>query len=187
MMEAGRDRWQRGVDAIRESRKTYTPERLAYYARIAAECLAFFNIQAGRILDVGAGDGSVRNHLPDQARYVGCDVAPPPAHDVAFVTASGEALPFPAGMFDTVLGYSVLQHVVNPSELLAEAERVLRPGGHLALQVCVNDPNPIFLWQWSPHQALELVERWFAIERHMILERRLLLINARKRECTSVS
>jgi SAM-dependent methyltransferase len=49
------------------------------------------------------------------------------------VYASALALPFRDGVFDTVLGVGVLALVPEPGHLLAEAARVLRPGGGLFL------------------------------------------------------
>ena len=45
--------------------------------------------------------------------------------------AAAEALPYPAGHFDTVVFTFVLCSVPSPSAALAEARRVLKPGGRL--------------------------------------------------------
>ena len=64
---------------------------------------------------------------------------------VRFLCAQAETLPFPDAVFDGVLLNEVLEHVAREAATLAEARRVLRPGGHLAL--------------FSPN-------RWFPIEGH---------------------
>ncbi len=51
--------------------------------------------------------------------------------DVAFVAAPGEALPLADGSADSVLFLQSLQYVVDPARALAEAARVLAPGGRL--------------------------------------------------------
>jgi len=51
------------------------------------------------------------------------------------VVASADALPLPDGSFDLVLTTQVLEHVADPSGVLAETARVLRPGGALHLTV----------------------------------------------------
>src|SRR5204862_8137890 len=48
--------------------------------------------------------------------------------------ARGEALPFRAASMDTVLGLSMLTYFPEPREMLAEAHRVLKPGGTLLLE-----------------------------------------------------
>jgi ubiquinone/menaquinone biosynthesis C-methylase UbiE len=43
--------------------------------------------------------------------------------------ANGEALPFANQSFDIVYAHGVIQYTANPAALIAEAHRVLRPGG----------------------------------------------------------
>jgi SAM-dependent methyltransferase len=91
----------------------------------------------GVLLDVGCGERPfarwLRGHV---TAYLGIDIvtsrrpgAMPPE-----VLARAELLPFRAGSFDTVLGLSMLYHLPEPSRLLEEAHRVLRPGGILLLE-----------------------------------------------------
>ena len=58
-----------------------------------------------------------------------------------------EDLPFPDNSMDVVLLSGVLEHVLDPDRCVDEAERVLRPGGLLIIQVPFGgmegtDPNP---------------------------------------------
>src|SRR5262249_2124964 len=48
-------------------------------------------------------------------------------------TASAEALPFPDTTFDAVVANFAILHVGRPEQAVAEAVRVLRPGGRVAL------------------------------------------------------
>ncbi|MDP9310301.1 MAG: class I SAM-dependent methyltransferase [Chloroflexota bacterium] len=59
--------------------------------------------------------------------------------------AVGEALPFAAASFDTVVSWDVIEHVRSPQEMLSELNRVLVPGG-AALVTAINR------WAWKdPH------------------------------------
>lgn len=99
-----------------------------------------------RVLDVGCGTGVLTRKLaglPNVASVTGVDPAPTllaKARDLArhlsgvsFTEADGRALPFDSGSFDVVLFDSTVSHVPEPERALAEAFRVLRPAGWLAL------------------------------------------------------
>lgn len=59
--------------------------------------------------------------------------------------AAGEALPFAARSFDTIVSWDVIEHVQNPARMLSEFNRVLLPGG-VALVTAINR------WAWKdPH------------------------------------
>jgi ubiquinone/menaquinone biosynthesis C-methylase UbiE len=49
--------------------------------------------------------------------------------------ADAEELPFPDGSFDIVYSWGVLHHTPNPAQALAEAQRVLAPGGELRIML----------------------------------------------------
>jgi SAM-dependent methyltransferase len=113
-----------------------------FYAMYRAEVLARVAGVAGRdILEIGCGEGMM---------FDGTDVQPVQM-DVSFtraqravgkcrtlLCADGYHLPFAAGSFDVVLLIAVLEHTSEPWRILAEARRVLRPGGR-AIMVVPND------------------------------------------------
>ncbi|HEX2034722.1 MAG TPA: class I SAM-dependent methyltransferase [Chloroflexota bacterium] len=81
-----------------------------------------------RLLDVGCGSQPYRALLPEIQQYGGPDLSP---HDRAKVAGNGMSLPFRDQAFDAVLCTEVLGHVPEPSRLVGEVGRVLRPGGYL--------------------------------------------------------
>lgn len=84
------------------------------------------------ILDVGAGDGRLLPPL-GAGGHRGRRGAIDPAPGSGVLKGTVEALPFPAASFDVVLLVRVLAHLPDPSLALAEARRVLRSGGQLAV------------------------------------------------------
>jgi arsenite methyltransferase len=63
-----------------------------------------------------------------RARHLATDIP-----KLRFEVADGTALTFGASSFDTVVLHRVLSHVPRPEQVLAEASRVLRRGGGLAI------------------------------------------------------
>jgi SAM-dependent methyltransferase len=89
---------------------------------------------AGRLLDIGCGQMPYRALFPQVTEYIGID-RPTPLHpdDRPALWSDALRLPFADASFDTVLATQVLEHVAEPGALIAEAARVLRPGGVLLL------------------------------------------------------
>lgn len=90
---------------------------------------------AGVVLEIGAGSGFLRPVVSAEvpnACYVGGEIAPTDNTDVVLDAIS---LPIACGSVDVVLAVEILEHVAEPRLLVAEAARVLRPGGRLILTV----------------------------------------------------
>lgn len=64
--------------------------------------------------------------------FVNLDLFALPGVDVA---ANAERLPFPDEIFDRVECDAVLEHAEHPDRIMAEIERVLKPGGHAHIVV----------------------------------------------------
>ncbi len=99
-----------------------------------------------RILDVGCGTALDVWYLAADNQVVGLDVAPAllhwaQQHGVQPLLGDAEgALPFPDASFDVVVAKDVFEHLLDPTRLLFEINRLLRPGGVLV----VNVPNHFF-------------------------------------------
>ncbi|MDH3213953.1 MAG: class I SAM-dependent methyltransferase [Myxococcales bacterium] len=119
----------------------------------------------GRVLDVGCGRGVVLGSLADQGFEVhGVEISAEAARGAdpraAIRIAPGlvEA-GYPEAFFDEVLIWHVLEHLRDPRGTLAEARRILRPGGRLVVAV----PN------FSSLQARWTGAAWFHLDlpRHL--------------------
>jgi 2-polyprenyl-6-hydroxyphenyl methylase / 3-demethylubiquinone-9 3-methyltransferase len=106
---------------------------------IESEIEKRFPRRATRVLDVGCGGGFLSNALATSGRAVtGVDsshecLAVAARHDgtrsVRYVVADARQLPFDDGSFDVVCAMDFLEHVDEPAMAVAEAARVLVPGG----------------------------------------------------------
>ncbi len=95
-------------------------------------------LTAGQVLiDLGAGDGAFAKVAAD----AGLDATGLDASDG--IDLESDQLPLEDHSVDIVTGISVIEHVRDPSVMLAETRRVLRPGGSIILVT----PN----WQYSQH------------------------------------
>lgn len=98
--------------------------------------------QAAAVLEVGCGTG---NYLEAITRASGARVAgidPSSAMldqlrarfpEALVSVARAESLPFPDGTFDLVYSVDVIHHIADRDAFVAEAARVLRPGGWLCI------------------------------------------------------
>lgn len=97
---------------------------------------------AERVLDLGCGDGNYTGPIADQTgAAIGLDSSLAMLRsgrtrlgqrtDICWVQAEAASLPFRQASFDVVISVTVLCFAGDPSALLAEAFRVLRPGGRI--------------------------------------------------------
>ena len=135
--------------------------------------LLWARVGPGRVLELGVGTGKNIPYYPEGADVVAVDIsekmlaearrrASSLDHDVRLELADAQALPYPDDSFDTVVGTFVFCSIPEPELALAEARRVLRPGGRLLLLEHVLSKNPILrrlmrwfdpipYWIWGAH------------------------------------
>lgn len=84
------------------------------------------------VLEFGAGADTLIDTV-DAAARTACDLTEDMIRAVrrnaAGAVADAQQLPFRAGAFDGVFSVNVLEHVPEPAAVIAEAARVLEPGG----------------------------------------------------------
>ncbi len=129
--------------------------------RVEAElALALGDRSLGRLLDIGTGTGRMAEMLAGRAdhivaldkslamlRVARAKLQHLPADRIELVQGDFANLPFAPQGFDTVLFHQVLHFAQDPSAVLAEAARVTRAGGRIAIV------------DFAAHQREELRER----------------------------
>ena len=113
---------------------------------VEAALLAALGGEVGRVLDVGTGTGRIAElFAPHAAHITAFDKSPEmlriararlqhlPADQIDLVQGDFAALPFATAQFDTALFHQVLHYAQAPELALAEAARVTRPGGRIAV------------------------------------------------------
>jgi 2-polyprenyl-6-hydroxyphenyl methylase / 3-demethylubiquinone-9 3-methyltransferase len=106
---------------------------------VAEKIWEAFPGQVTKVLDIGCGAGFLTNSLSALGHKVmGVDLSPGSLHvahthdatsKVRYQVADAYRLPFQNATFEIVTSMDFLEHVDNPQAVVAEASRVLKPGG----------------------------------------------------------
>ena len=114
-------------------RQRINPRRTDYYYLHLADLLSAIKGQATaealKVLDFGAGGSPYRKLFPN-AEYKTADLTD---SMVDYTIEDSSLTNAPDRYFDIVLSTQVLEHCPNPQVYLAEASRVLKPGGKIIL------------------------------------------------------
>jgi phosphatidylethanolamine/phosphatidyl-N-methylethanolamine N-methyltransferase len=128
--------------------------RRVFYPRIA-KVIRSLDIEPGaRVLELGVGTGLSLAAYPASCDVTGIDLAPEMlerAQDKVnrqgwrhVTLEQGDALDlrFPDNSFDYVMAFHVVSVVPDPRRMMAEAQRVCRPGGIITIINHFRSPNP---------------------------------------------
>jgi len=119
--------------------------RRVFYPRIAMVIRSLAMEPGARVLELGVGTGLSLDAYPHHVHVTGVDLAPDMlerAQDKVnrngwrhVTLEQGDALHlrFPDDCFDYVMAFHVVSVVPDPRRMMAEAQRVCRPGGLLTL------------------------------------------------------
>jgi SAM-dependent methyltransferase len=170
------DTWLKGVtrDDTRKAASTHLAfEHVKEKVDVIERYLPGFITPKSRILEVGTGFGAfiIYGRAFFSWNITGCEPDPVTIacslnlakvvgiHKPPIVNGIGETLAFPDHSFDLVYSSNVLEHVTDPEKVLAEALRILCPGGYLFFTF----PNYGSWWEghygipWIPHMP-----KWIA-------------------------
>ena len=158
------------MDSVAEATAYDAMDHGAVNAQFADNFLAACHLPSGAILDVGTGTARIPILLCQKSldvKVVAIDLS----EQMLFLAAKNVAaaglcsriqseksdakqLPFPDDAFEVVISNSIAHHIPRPQQVMAEAVRVTRSGGHLFWRDLVR-PG-------SHRQIDDLVERYAA-------------------------
>lgn len=145
-------------------------------AALRRASLQRLGVQEGDVLLAGIGTGLDIPHLPDGPCYIGLDLTPAMLqraqrrshgrNDVRLHLGDAMQLPYRDATFEAVVLHLILAVVPQPERLLAEAERVLKPGGRILIVDKFLRPG-----QRAPlRRLLNLITRHIATRTDVVLE-----------------
>lgn len=152
--------WQKvPVDYYQRSVAKNILQRIWHRGRLSAtldflkECQFKGNL---KILDVGCASGwfisEIAHHYP-RHNFFGIDIyeraidyAKKRYPNISFSCADAHKLPFSQDSFDLVICANVLEHVVNPKQILTEIKRVVKPQGKVIINM--DSENFLFSLAW---------------------------------------
>ena len=129
------------VDARLASSDAYVEYQMREAQRALPFLGKFFQIQGARVLEIGAGRGGkgiayaqagmrlTALDVDQPALKIAADSARRRGAPIQFLIGDGAGLALPENFFDAILLDSVIEHTREPSAVLAECWRVLKPGG----------------------------------------------------------
>ena len=117
-----------------------------------------------KILDIGCGPRGSLEWADMCAERIGLDPLADKYlrmgaknHNMKYVKAYAEHIPFPDNYFDFVTSFNSIDHVENMTESCSEIKRVLKPGGIFLLAVNIHD---------KPTLTEPQILRWNFITKH---------------------
>ncbi len=124
----------------------------------------------GPALDIACGEGRLAKRLRPSVAWIGVDSSRNQLAECPYrplVRGDMRVLPFPRDCFAEVMHLWCLYHIANPLEAIAEAKRVLRPGGRYYACTSARDNDPEIMPEGYPRgtfdaeEALDLVQEVF--------------------------
>lgn len=106
----------------------------------------YSSLYKGCLYDLGCGESPYKEFFLEYAdSYIGVDWSGSFHDTKADIAADlNHPLPIDSEVADTLVSLSVMEHLCEPQKFLNESFRILKPGGHIVLQVP---------WQWWIHEA----------------------------------
>jgi SAM-dependent methyltransferase len=110
--------------------KGHSTEFLVYHCLYKSLKISIEKYSKGRLLDIGCGNKPYQDWLrPFSTEHIGCDIIQSSSNCVDVICEATQ-IPLENNSFDTVFSTQTIEHVGDFQEMVNEAFRVLKPGGH---------------------------------------------------------
>jgi SAM-dependent methyltransferase len=164
------------LDDYSNQARTYDETRAASPSVLGPLREALEGAPGRRLVDVGGGTGNYSRALREE----GWDpivvdrepamLAQAAAKGLETVQGDAQKLPLPDASADAVMLVSMLHHVEDQAAAIAEAKRILRPGGRLALMVFTReDVEELWLTDYFPSTRAWIVESHPSVAEHLAM------------------
>lgn len=155
------DSWEEALELDRMTQK---------YIYVLNEAMARsamkLGVSEGQVLEIGIGPARIATKLVTynpKFSIIGIDLsknmlklagenlkgAGIESHKVRRIRADAKILPFKTGSFDLVISHNMLHHLPDPSPMLKEVERVVKPEGGILIRDIVRPYNRLLAWLYS--------------------------------------
>jgi phosphatidylethanolamine/phosphatidyl-N-methylethanolamine N-methyltransferase len=160
--------------------------RRVFYPRIAMVIRSLDIERGARVLELGVGTGLSLDAYPAHCQVTGVDLAPDMlerAQDKVnrngwrhITLEQGDALNlrFPDDSFDYVMAFHVVSVVPDPLRMMAEAQRLCRPGGVITIINHFRSPRPALARLMRTLDPITRALGWTTLNLADVLDRRAL-------------
>ena len=156
--------------------RTYDDTRAASPSVLRPLREALAGAPGRRLVDIGGGTGNYSRALRDEGwEPLVVDRQPEmlaraAAKGLETLQADAQRLPLPDACADAAMLVSMLHHVEDPAAAIAEAKRILRPRGRLALMVFTReDVQDMWLSDYFPSTRAWIVESHLPLAEHLAM------------------
>ena len=156
--------------------RTYDDTRAASPSVLRPLREALAGAPGRRLVDIGGGTGNYSRALRDEGwEPLVVDRQPEmlaraAAKGLETLQADAQRLPLPDACADAAMLVSMLHHVEDPPAAIAEAKRILRPRGRLALMVFTReDVEDMWLSDYFPSTRAWIVESHLPLAEHLAM------------------
>lgn len=132
--------WLKKLVCVRRLYGWLVPDELEVFPPLEFNLAPVRHLLRGKVLNAGSGTRDISPLVDGQ--LINQDLGWPGDESANLhIRSPLHRIPIEADYFDTILCVAVMEHVDNPEEVVPEMLRVLKPGGHLVLEVPFLQPE----------------------------------------------